>query len=90
MAKRNRATLLKRQREADKRERQAKRAAKAARKRERRLQNRTQSQIAPREDAQDNAAPTDVFAAATSVGHDASAPSWGANVRGSTAAESGR
>jgi hypothetical protein len=90
MAKRNRTTLLKRQREADRRERQAKRAAKAALKRERRLQNRAQLQIAPPEDAQDNAASTDVFAAATNVGHDASAPSSGANVRGSTATESGR
>jgi hypothetical protein len=90
MAKRNRTTLLKRQREADKRERQAKRAAKAARKRERRLQDRAQSQIASGEDVQDNAASNDVFAAATNVRYDASAPSSGANARGSTATESGR
>ncbi len=38
MAKRNRTSPLKRQREAEKRERQAKRAAKAAMKRERRFE----------------------------------------------------
>ena len=91
MAKRNKGSLLKRQREAEKRKRQAKRAAKAALKRERRTQRESaESQIAPGEDAQDNAASTDLSAVAADVDHDASAPGSGANARGTTASESGR
>jgi hypothetical protein len=91
MAKRNRASLLKRQREAEKRERRAKRAAKTALKRERRMQRKSgESQIAPGEDAQDNAASTDISAVATDVDHDASTPASGANGYGTSASEAGR
>ena len=91
MAKRNRASLLKRQREAEKRERRAKRAAKAALKRERRMQKKSaEPQIAPGEDAQDNAASTDLAAIATDVDHDMSAPGQGANGYGISAPEAGR
>jgi hypothetical protein len=55
MAKKNRPSVLKRQREAEKRERQARKAAKAARKRERRMQSGADLRVAPGEDAQDEA-----------------------------------
>jgi|GEM_PF-3729293 len=47
MAKKNRASAQKRQREAEKRERQAKRAAKAAMKRERRFERGSSDSEAP-------------------------------------------
>jgi hypothetical protein len=53
MAKKNRPSVLKRQREAEKRERQARRAAKAARKRERRMQSRTEPRADSDEDPSD-------------------------------------
>ncbi len=54
MAKRNRTSPLKRQREVDKRERQAKRVAKSALKRERRFKRAESSPEAPsNEDVRD-------------------------------------
>ena len=84
MAKRNRASLLKRQREAGKRARQAKRAAKAALKRERRVLKRADSQIAPGGDTQDNATSTEPSATATPADRDVPAPSSGANGHGTS------
>ena len=52
MAKRNRTSPLKRQREAEKRERQSKRAAKAAMKRERKLEReQSDTELTPNEDS---------------------------------------
>jgi hypothetical protein len=91
MAKRDRASLLKRQREAEKRQRRTKKAAKAALKRERRMQKKTaDSQIAAGENTQDNAALTGISAAATDGGHDASAPGSGASGYGTSVSEAGR
>ena len=57
MAKRNRASLLKRQREADKRGRQARRAAKVALKRERRFKRAESSpEATSNEDLRDESA----------------------------------
>jgi hypothetical protein len=90
MAKRNRASLLKRQREAEKRERQAKRAAKTAAKRERRVQKRSaESQIAPDEDVADDTASPDLSTVAADIDHDVPVGDPGANAYGTTASESG-
>ena len=54
MAKRSRTSPLKRQREAEKRERQAKRAAKAAMKRERRFERaKSDAEVTSDEDGRD-------------------------------------
>jgi hypothetical protein len=84
MARRNRTSLLKRQREAEKRARQAKRAAKAALKRERRVQKKADSQIAPGNDAEDNATLTEPSATATPADRNVPAPSSGANGDGTS------
>ena len=90
MAKRNRASLLKRQREADKRQRQAKRAEKAAVKRERRAQKKSDGlRIAPGEDAHDNPALNDTSAAGADADRDAPATSPGVSGYGTSASESG-
>ena len=90
MAKKNRASLLKRQREADKRQRQAKRAEKAAVKRERRMEKKLAgSPIVPGEHAQDNAALDDVSTAGADVDQDASVAGPGANEYGTSASEPG-
>ncbi len=60
MAKKNRPSVLKRQREAEKRQRQTGKAAEAALKRERRMDRKSeQSQAAPSEDMPDNVEPLD-------------------------------
>ncbi len=89
MAKRNRASVLKRQREADKRARQARRAAKAAAKRERRTQkNGAESQIAPGEGVGDYAASADLAAVAADINHDAPVGGPGATGYGTPASQS--
>jgi hypothetical protein len=91
MAKRNRASLLKRQREADKREREAKRAARAALKRERRMQKRCgDSPIAPGEDAPDNGAANGTSAADADDERNPPVAGPGASGDGTAASESGR
>ncbi len=58
MAKKNRPSVLKRQREAEKRQRQAGKATKAALKRERRMERKSeQSQAPPSEDLPEIAEP---------------------------------
>ncbi len=65
MAK-NRPSVVKRQREADKRQRQAGKAAKAALKRERRMERESeQSQATPIEDTPENLEPLDPSAEST-------------------------
>ncbi len=60
MAKKNRPSVLKRQREAEKRQRQTGKAAEAALKRERRMERKSeQSQAPPGEDIPDNVEPLD-------------------------------
>lgn len=89
MAKRSRTSPLKRQREAEKRERRAKRAAKAALKRERGVQKESaESPIAPGEHVEDNAASSDLPAVAGHVDEEASALSGGASGYGTSASES--
>jgi hypothetical protein len=91
MAKRNRASLLKRQREADKRERQAKRAAKAAVKRERRVGKRNaRSEIATGEDVHGDAAPAGLPKGPADVDRDAPRATPGASEHGTPAQESRR
>ena len=91
MAKRNRASLLKRQREAEKRERQAKRAAKAELKRARRVQKKSgETPIAPGDGAPDNQLAADLPTAARDVDHDPPPPGPGANGHGTSPSEAGR
>ena len=60
MAKKNRPSVLKRQREAEKRQRQTGKAAEAALKRERRMERKSEkSQAPPGEDISDNVEPLD-------------------------------
>ncbi len=60
MAKKNRPSVLKRQREAEKRQRQTGKAAEAALKRERRMERKSEhSQAPPGEDLPDNVEPLD-------------------------------
>ena len=60
MAKKNRPSVLKRQREAEKRQRQTGKAAEAALKRERLMERKSeQSQAPPGEDLPDNVEPLD-------------------------------
>lgn len=66
MAKRNRPSVLKRQREAEKRQRQTGKAAKAVLKRERRMERESgQSQVTPSEDMPENSEPLDPPAEST-------------------------
>ena len=80
MAKKNRPSVLKRQREADKRQRQDKKATKAALKRERRQQRGTaQSPIVSDHDFQQIAKPLDLNREATD---DANASASGPEAKG--------
>ena len=66
MAKKNRPSVLKRQREAEKRQRQSVRIAKAALKRERRLERDIEaSEVAPTEGLPENSEPLDPAAEPT-------------------------
>ncbi len=66
MAKRNRPSVLKRQREAEKRQRQTGKAAKAALKRERRLERKSEeSEAAPSEDMPEISEPLNLSAEST-------------------------
>ncbi len=66
MAKKNRPSVLKRQREAEKRQRQTGKAAEAALKRERRMERKSeQSQAPPGKDLPDNVEPLDPSAEPT-------------------------
>ncbi len=63
MAKKNRPSVLKRQREAEKRQRQSGKIAKATLKRERRLErDNEQSKVAPSENLPENSEPPDPVA----------------------------
>ncbi len=63
MAKKNRPSVIKRQREADKRQRQSEKIAKAALKRERRLEREAElAQVPPTEVLPENSEPTDPVA----------------------------
>ncbi len=63
MAKKNRPSVIKRQREAEKRQRQSGKVARAALKRERRLEREAeQSQVSPTEVLPENSEPTDPVA----------------------------
>ena len=60
MAKKNRPSVIKRQREAEKRQRQSEKIAKAALKRERRLEKESeQSEVSPTEGLPENSEPLD-------------------------------
>ncbi len=66
MAKKNRPSVLKRQREAEKRQRQSGKIAAAALKRERRLERKSeQSEAVPSEDLPENSEPLDPAAEPT-------------------------
>ena len=66
MAKRNRPSVLKRQREADKRQRQTGKAARAALKRERRLERKSEeSEATPSEDPPEIPEPLNLSAEST-------------------------
>ncbi len=66
MAKKNRPSVIKRQREAEKRQRQSGKVAKAALKRERRLEREgEQSQVPPTEGLPENSEPLDPAAEPT-------------------------
>lgn len=77
MAKKNRPSVLKRIREAEKRQRNARRAEKAAQKRERRALKASGMLLedTPGEDVQDGADPLSLPTDTTEVDNDASAPS---------------
>ena len=63
MAKKNRPSVLKRQREAEKRQRQSGKIAKATLKRERRLErDNERSEVAPSENLPENSEPPDPVA----------------------------